>query len=165
MLLADTFAKAVEIGFGDVSSLGTTNAILVMVSYTFQIYFDFSGYCDMAVGIGKFFNIEIPMNFNSPYRARTITEFWDRWHMTLTRFFTTYIYIPLGGNRKGRWRTYGNVLVVFLVSGLWHGANWTFLLWGLFHGMASVITRMGKKQIENWHPAFSWLCTFLFINI
>ena len=165
VLLADTFAKAVEVGFSDVSALGTANAIIVMLSYTFQIYFDFSGYCDMATGIGKFFNIDIPMNFNSPYRAVTITEFWNRWHMTLTRFFTTYIYIPLGGNRKGAWRTYFNVMVVFLVSGLWHGANWTFILWGLLHGIASVVTRMFKKQIERWHPAFSWLCTFLFINI
>lgn len=165
VLLADTFAKAVEVGFADVSALGTTNAIIVMLSYTFQIYFDFSGYCDMATGIGKLFNIEIPMNFNSPYRAKTITEFWNRWHMTLTRFFTTYIYIPLGGNRKGAWRTYLNVMVVFLVSGLWHGANWTFILWGLLHGMASLGTRMFKKKIENWHPAFSWMCTFAFINI
>ena len=119
----------------------------------------------MATGIGKFFNIDIPMNFNSPYRASTITEFWSRWHMTLTRFFTTYVYIPLGGNRKGKLRTYINVMIVFLVSGIWHGANWTFILWGVMHGAASVVTRIFKKQIENWHPAFSWLCTFSFINV
>lgn len=92
VLLADTFAKAVDIGYANVGSLGTANALIVMLCYTFQIYFDFSGYCDMATGIGKFFNVDIPMNFNSPYRAETITEFWSRWHITLTRFFTTYIY-------------------------------------------------------------------------
>lgn len=85
--------------------------------------------------------------------------------MTLTRFFTTYVYIPLGGNRKGKLRTYINVMIVFLVSGIWHGANWTFILWGVMHGAASVVTRIFKKQIENWHPAFSWLCTFSFINV
>lgn len=165
VLVADTFAAAVEAGFSQVDSLGTINAIVVMLSYTFQIYFDFSGYCDMATGIGKFFNIDIPMNFNSPYRALTITEFWDRWHMTLTRFFTRYVYIPLGGNRRGTVRTYVNVMIVFLISGLWHGANWTFLLWGALHGAASVVTRVFKKRISRWHPAFSWLCTFAFVNI
>ena len=165
VLLADTFAKAVDVGFSNIEYLGTVNALIVMFCYTFQIYFDFSGYCDMATGIGKFFNIDIPMNFNSPYRASTITEFWSRWHMTLTRFFTTYFYIPLGGNRKGKLRTYINVMIVFLVSGIWHGANWTFILWGVMHGAASVVTRIFKKQIENWHPAFSWLCTFSFINV
>ena len=106
-----------------------------------------------------------PGSFISPYRAKTIMEFWNRWHMTLTRFFTTYVYIPLGGNRKGPLRTYVNVMIVFLISGIWHGANWTFILWGMMHGIASVITRIFKKQIENWHPAFSWLCTFFFINV
>ena len=165
VLLADTFAKAVDAGFSTIESLGTVNALIVMFCYTFQIYFDFSGYCDMATGIGKFFNIDIPINFNSPYRAKTIMEFWNRWHMTLTRFFTTYVYIPLGGNRKGRLRTYVNVMIVFLISGIWHGANWTFILWGIMHGIASVLTRIFKNQIENWHPAFSWLCTFFFINV
>ena len=165
VLLADTFAKAVDAGYSNVGSLGTANALIVMLCYTFQIYFDFSGYCDMATGIGKFFNIDIPMNFNSPYRAKTITEFWSRWHMTLTRFFTAYIYIPLGGNRKGLCRTCCNVMVVFLVSGIWHGANWTFILWGILHGAASVITRIFREKIEGWHPAFSWLCTFSFVNV
>lgn len=130
VLVADTFAKAADYGFSHIEGLGTVNALIVMLSYTFQIYFDFSGYCDMATGIGKFFNIDLPMNFNSPYKAITITDFWKRWHMTMTRFFTTYVYIPLGGSRKGKIRTYINVMIVFLVSGLWHGANWTFILWG-----------------------------------
>lgn len=165
VLLADTFAKAVDAGYSNVGALGTANALIVMLCYTFQIYFDFSGYCDMATGIGKLFNIDIPMNFNSPYQAKTITEFWSRWHMTLTRFFTTYIYIPLGGNRKGLCRTCCNVMVVFLVSGIWHGANWTFILWGIMHGAASVVTRIFREKIKDWHPAFSWLCTFSFVNV
>lgn len=165
VLIADTFAKVADYGFNNVYNLGAINAIIVMLSYTFQIYFDFSGYCDMAVGIGKFFNIDIPINFNSPYKAKTITEFWNRWHITMTRFFTTYVYIPLGGNRKGKYRTYINVLIVFLVSGLWHGANWTFILWGVMHGVANVLTRIYKKRIESWNEVFSWLCTFIFINI
>ena len=130
VLLADTFGKAVNWGFGNIDSLDSINAFLVMLSYTFQIYFDFSGYCDMAVGIGKMMNIDFPVNFNSPYKALTITDFWDRWHITLTRFFTKYVYIPLGGNRKGKCRTYLNMMAVFLLSGIWHGANWTFILWG-----------------------------------
>lgn len=165
VLVADTFAKVADYGFSNVEGLGTINALIVMLSYTFQIYFDFSGYCDMATGIGKFFNIDLPMNFNSPYKAVTITDFWKRWHMTMTRFFTTYVYIPLGGSRKGKIRTYINVMIVFLVSGLWHGANWTFILWGGAHGIANVITRMFKEKIDKWHVVFSWFCTFSFVNV
>lgn len=101
VLIADTFGNAANWGFANVDILNTTNAFLTMLSYTIQIYFDFSGYCDMAIGIGKMMNIDLPLNFNSPYKAFTITEFWSRWHITLTRFFTKYIYIPLGGNRGG----------------------------------------------------------------
>ena len=115
-----------------------------MICYSLQIYFDFSGYCDMASGVGYFFNIELPVNFNSPYKAQSIIDFWSRWHMTLTRFFTKYVYIPLGGNRKGAARTYLNVMFVFLVSGFWHGANWSFLLWGAMHGALNII--------ERWKP-------------
>ena len=144
VLLADTFGRAVSWGFGDIGSLNSIDAFLVMLSYTFQIYFDFSGYCDMAVGIGKMMNIDLPVNFNSPYKALTITEFWDRWHITLTRFFTKYVYIPLGGSRKGKYRTYLNVMIVFLLSGIWHGANWTFILWGGLHGLYQVIGALLK---------------------
>lgn len=165
VLIADTFGAAVEWGYANVEGLNSTNAILLMLFYTIQIYFDFSGYCDMATGIGKMFNIDITENFNSPYRALTIMDFWKRWHITLTRFFTKYVYIPLGGSRKGKFRTCVNTLIVFVVSGLWHGANWTFLFWGLLHGIASVINRLFKPKIESWHPAFNWLCTFLFVNV
>ena len=119
----------------------------------------------MALGIAKMMNLDLPLNFNSPYKALTITEFWDRWHMTLTRFFTKYIYIPLGGSRKGKIRTYINTLLVFLVSGLWHGANWTFVLWGGLHGGFSVFTKHYKMLFERMYPALKWLITFTFINV
>ena len=165
VLLADTFGNAVNWGYNHLTILDTTNSIIVVLAYTFQIYFDFSGYCDMAIGIGKMLNIDLPINFNSPYKALTITEFWSRWHMTLTRFFTKYIYIPLGGNRKGTNRTYINILIVFLLSGFWHGANWTFVFWGACHGIFSVITRKFKNFFEKMHPVLSWTITFIFINI
>lgn len=165
VLLADTFGDVVTYGFTTIDRLGTPGALLVMLSYTIQIYFDFSGYCDMAIGIGKMMNIDLPLNFNSPYKALTITEFWDRWHMTLTRFFTRYVYIPLGGSRKGTVRTYINVLIVFLASGFWHGASWNFVFWGLCHGIFMVITRVFKSFFDKLHPAFNWLLTFAFINV
>ena len=110
-------------------------------------------------------SIDLPANFNSPYKALTITEFWQRWHMTLTRFLTKYIYIPLGGNRRGTLRTYGNILMVFLVSGLWHGDSWTFVLWGLLHGLFSVLTRLGKPVFDRLPKVLNWLLTFCFVNI
>ena len=145
ILLADTFGLAVNWGYQNYTLLSSMETLLVILFYTFQIYFDFSGYCDMARGIGKMFNIELPVNFLSPYKSANISEFWDRWHMTLTRFFTKYVYIPLGGNRKGTLRTYINVLIVFFISGLWHGAGWTFVLWGCLHGILNVLTRIWKK--------------------
>lgn len=134
VLIADTFGNAANWGFANISELDSVNAVLVMLSYTIQIYFDFSGYSDMAIGIAKMMNIDLPINFNSPYKSLTITEFWDRWHITLTRFFTKYIYIPLGGSRKGKIRAYINTIIIFLISGLWHGANWTFIVWGGYTG-------------------------------
>jgi len=134
VLLADILAKAVNYGFGAVADLDSLSAVLVALAFTFELYFDFSGYCDMAVGIGKMFRMEIPDNFNAPYQSASVKEFWRRWHMTLGRFFTTYVYIPLGGSRKGKGRTVVNTMIVFLLSGLWHGANWTFVFWGFLHG-------------------------------
>lgn len=165
VLLADTFGIAANWGFGNIPSLDAISAVVTMLAYTIQIYFDFSGYCDMAIGIGKMMNIDLPLNFNSPYKALTISDFWDRWHMTLTRFFTRYIYIPLGGSRKGTVRTYINIMIVFLVSGLWHGSNWTFILWGALHGLFSVVTRRFKTFFSNLHPALNWLITFGFVNV
>lgn len=165
VLLADTFGKLVDWGYADVGALDTTSALLVMLAYTLQIYFDFSGYCDTATGICCMLNIDLPMNFNSPYQALTVYDFWKRWHITLTRFFRTYIYFPLGGSRKGALRTYLNVFLIFFISGIWHGANWTFILWGALHGFAMVLNRLLKKRIDQLHPALSWLATFAFINV
>lgn len=144
VLLADTFGQAVNWGFQNYMLLDSLNTFAAMLFFTFQLYFDFSGYCDMARGLGYLFNIDIPVNFLSPYKAGNISEFWDRWHITLTRFFTRYVYIPLGGSRKGKLRTYVNILLVFLVSGFWHGAGWNYIAWGLLHGVFSVLTRI-------WH--------------
>ena len=148
VLLADTLAKAVNYGFGEIGSLDSLSAAFVALAFTFELYFDFSGYCDMAVGIGKMFRIEIPDNFNSPYKSASVKEFWRRWHMTLGRFFTTYVYIPLGGNRKGKLRTAVNTMAVFLLSGLWHGANWTFVFWGFLHGLGVSVNNLfqGRKK-------------------
>lgn len=165
VLVADNFGKVVDYGFTHISSLNSFETILSILGYTFQIYFDFSGYCDMAVGIGLMFNIELPQNFNSPYRALSISDFWKRWHITLTSFLTKYIYIPLGGSRRGKARTYLNILIVFLVSGLWHGAGYTFILWGLMHGIAMVLERITRIRYEKLPKVIRWVLTFAFINI
>ncbi|MBP3476340.1 MAG: MBOAT family protein [Lachnospiraceae bacterium] len=146
VLIADTFGGGVDYGYANLAQLGRIDAILVICFYTLQLYFDFSGYCDMARGIGKMLGIEIPVNFNSPYKATNIIDFWKRWHITLNRFFMKYVYIPLGGNRKGAARTYLNLLIVFLLSGLWHGAGWNYIVWGALHGVLYVITRFWQKR-------------------
>ena len=160
-MIADTFSKIVTIGYQSVGELNSSTIILVMISYSLQIYFDFSGYCDMAYGIGYMFNIELPINFNSPYKAVSIVDFWDRWHMTLTRFFTRYIYIPLGGSRKGKLRTYLNVMTVFFVSGVWHGANWTFILWGVLNGIANIIDKLLDRWTSQIPKAIRVIFTFI----
>ena len=162
VLIADTLAKLVNIGYDNIPELSVISTVIVMVSYSLQIYFDFSGYTDMAYGLGYMFNVELPWNFNSPYKADSISAFWDRWHMTLTRFFTKYLYIPLGGSRRGVVRTYVNIMIVFLVSGLWHGANWTFILWGAMHGIAKVIDRLFSKVIQKVPRVLRIVTTFLF---
>ncbi|WP_026508552.1 MBOAT family O-acyltransferase [Butyrivibrio sp. MC2013] len=166
VILADTFARCVTWAFdGNVDTLTSPEIFIIMLSYTFQIYFDFSAYSDMACGIGRIFNIAIPMNFNSPYKSYSIPEFWGRWHMTLGRFLKEYIYIPLGGSRKGQARTYRNIMLIFLVSGIWHGANWTFILWGILHGVANCLTRVFRKQYDRMHMAFQWFITFAYVSI
>ncbi len=167
VIVADTFGRAVAWGFDPqaIPELSTMSAALVMLSYTLQIYFDFSGYCDMAMGIASMFNIRLPQNFNSPYQSCSILEFWKRWHMSLTRFFREYVYFSLGGSRKGEVRTCVNIMIIYLLSGIWHGANWTFLLWGGVHGIACVANRLGKKNWEKIHPACQWMLTFLFVNV
>ena len=141
-VIADTLSGSVSWGYSHLGSgLTSMDAILTMLAYTFQIYFDFSGYCDMATGLGYMFNIHIPMNYNSPYKALSVVEFWKRWHLTLTRFLRTYVYFPLGGSRRGTVRTYINIIIVFLVSGLWHGANWNFICWGLYYFVLLLIEK------------------------
>lgn len=165
ILIADSFARICDAGYENLQQLSSISAVLTILAFTLEIYFDFSGYCDMALGLGRFFNIIIPVNFDSPYKAITISDFWKRWHMTLTRFLTTYLYIPLGGNRKGKWRTYVNIMIVFTVSGLWHGAAWTYVLWGMMHGVAMVLYRMGKNALDKLPKSILWVCTFVFVNI
>ncbi len=165
VIIADKFGQVVKWGWADLASRTSLDMMLVMLFYTFQLYFDFSGYCDMAIGIAKMFNIELPINFNSPYKAVSINDFWKRWHMTLTRFLTNYIYIPLGGSRGGRLKTYVNILAVFLISGIWHGANWTFILWGVLHGLLQVINRIFKKTWDRVPKWIAWFVTFAIVNL
>lgn len=165
VLIADTLSLIVNAGFADVNSLDSTNALLTMFAYTFQIYFDFSGYCDMARGIGYMFHIDLPNNFDSPYKSISVTDFWKRWHMTLTRFLTKYVYIPLGGNREGKIKEYCNVLLVFTISGLWHGANWTFILWGIMHGIIMVFERVADSLLIKIPKVFRFMFTFLFLSM
>ena len=168
VLIADTFGVAVDAGYGMIEQLGSIDAVLVMLFYTLQLYFDFSGYCDMAIGIGKMMGIEIALNFNSPYKACNIIDFWKRWHITLSRFFTKNIYIPLGGNRRGNTRMYANLFLVFFFSGLWHGAGWNYILWGVMHGVLYCVTRWWQKRataesVTRGKP-IKVLLTFLYVN-
>ena len=141
VIIADTFSAAVDYGYDNILALGSLEAVLTALFYGFQIYFDFSGYCDMASAICMMIGFELPVNFNSPYKAENIVDFWKRWHITLSKFFTGYLYIPLGGNRKGKTRTYVNYMIVFLLSGIWHGTGITFIIWGAMHGVLYVVTK------------------------
>ena len=165
VFFADAFAAAASWGLEHSGALGSAELFLTMLSYTFEIYFDFSGYSDMATGIAMMLNIDLPINFESPYKALSIRYFWKRWHISLTSFLTKYVYIPLGGSRKGAVRTYINTMIVFLVSGIWHGANWTFILWGLLHGALSVLERIFEKTYSKLSETVRWLMTFLTVNI
>lgn len=164
VIIADTLAKVVAIGYGAIDQLNSTTAIIVMLSYTFQIYFDFSGYSEMASGVSYMLNIELPMNFDCPYKSTSIKEFWSKWHMSVTKFLTKYIYFPIGGNRKGTFRTYVNILIVFVISGLWHGSGLTFIMWGLGHGILNCANRFIKKW-DKLNETFKWIITFGFVNL
>ena len=165
VIIADTFAVWATQGFDVAEKLNMLEAWVTSLSYTFQLYFDFSGYTDMAIGIALLFNIKIPMNFFSPYKATSIQDFWRRWHITLSRFLKDYIYIPLGGNRKGEVRTYTNLFTTFVLGGIWHGAGWTFVFWGILHGLALVAHRLWRKLGFKMHSLLAWFITFNFINI
>ena len=175
MLLADTFALVANYGFAQTFSLDSISTVAVILAYTFELYFDFSGYSDMAIGLGRMFNIELPVNFDAPYRACSIKEFWQRWHITLSRFFITYVYIPLGGSKKGKTRMLLNTFIVFLLSGLWHGAAWTYVAWGAMQGLLVVWDNLGiigingreEKRPARYHiPAWlGWIFTFTLFNL
>lgn len=165
VVLADTFALVANAGFANTAMLNFIEAWATSLSYTFQLYFDFSGYCDMAIGLALMFNIKLPINFNSPYKSLNIQEFWRRWHITLGRFLTKYLYFPLGGSRVSNKRTYLNLMIVFLISGLWHGAGWTFVFWGFLHGVAIVIHRIWSNLGFKMHKLAAIFITFNFVNI
>jgi D-alanyl-lipoteichoic acid acyltransferase DltB (MBOAT superfamily) len=165
VVIADTFAIWASYGYNHTISISLMSAWITSLSYTFQLYFDFSGYTDMALAVALLFNIKLPINFNSPYKALSIQDFWRRWHMTLSRFLRDYIYIPLGGNRHGELRTYTNLFSVFLVGGLWHGASWMFVVWGALHGFAIVLHRAWQQSGRKMNTILAWFITFNFINI
>ena len=165
VLLADRLALIVNAGYRNIKALNSISAIIVILSYSLQIYFDFSGYSDMAVGVAKLFNIDLVWNFNSPYKSKTIDEFWDRWHISLTRFLTKYVYYPLGGSRRGRLRTLLNIMIVFLISGIWHGASITFIIWGCLHGLAKIVTKAFKLNQWIRNAVVQRMLTFIYVSL
>ncbi|QDK77125.1 MBOAT family protein [Spirosoma sp. KCTC 42546] len=167
IILANTFAGVADTIFkAPTDSYSTATAWLGIVAYSLQIYFDFSGYSDMAIGLGKMVGFDFKENFNYPYIARSIQDFWRRWHISLSSWFRDYLYIPLGGNRGSKARTYRNLLIVFFVTGLWHGASWTFIIWGLYHGAWVMVERAGLgKWLERVWAPIAHLYTILVVLI
>ena len=163
VMIADTLAVWADHGFAGPENLTLFAGWAASLSYTFQLYFDFSGYMDMAIGSALILNIKLPANFNSPYKALNIQDFWRRWHITLSRFLRDYIYIPLGGNRRGTGRAYLNVFLTFLVGGIWHGAGWTFFFWGVLHGLGALVHRAWSGFGFHLPKFFAWLLTFVFV--
>jgi len=164
MIFANTFGYIADgIFMHNPADLTTGAAWLGIIAYSLQIYFDFSAYSDMAIGLGKMFGFDILENFNYPYISRSIKEFWRRWHISLSTWFRDYLYIPLGGNRKGKSRTYINLFIVFFITGMWHGSSWNFIIWGLFHGLFLVIERLGFDKIleKTWRPVQHFYALFL----
>lgn len=151
IVIADGLAPCVNSVF-DLSATGVSPSFVEAwfgaIGYTLQLYFDFSGYSDMAVGLARIFNVHFPVNFDSPYKSKSIIDFWRRWHMTLSSFLKNYLYVPMGGNRKGALSRYKNIIVTMLIGGLWHGANWTFVLWGVLHGIYLVINHAWRDRLK-----------------
>ena len=168
VFIADSLAAYANLAFAPdhVAMLSTPEAWRGVLAYTLQIYFDFSAYCDMAIGISRMLNITLPANFESPYKALSISDFWRRWHMTLSRFLRDYLYIPLGGNQHGRSRRYINLLTTMVLGGLWHGAGWTFLIWGLLHGLFLCVNHTWIAVVRSIGTGYklpvlvSWALTF-----
>ncbi len=165
VIIADVFKLWADAGFAATAVPGFFDAWGAVLCYTFQLYFDFSGYSDMAIGAALLFNIRLPVNFNSPYKALDIQDFWRRWHITLSRWLRDYLYIPLGGNRKGASRTMVNLFITFLLAGLWHGAGWTFVTWGALHGAALAGHRIWQARGWRMPAAAGWFLTFLFVTV
>jgi D-alanyl-lipoteichoic acid acyltransferase DltB (MBOAT superfamily) len=165
VIVADTFAVLANGGYANTAELSFLDSWITSLSYAFQLYFDFSGYSDMAIGIGLLFNITLAINFNSPYKAINIQDFWRRWHITLSSFLRDYLYIPLGGSRVKEAMILRNLMITFVIGGIWHGAGWTFIFWGFLHGLGQIIFRLWSKSkitIPNW---LGWFITFNYVNI
>lgn len=166
VVIADRLSEVVDAVYQAPGAYNTVSLIFAVLSYTIQIYCDFSGYSDMAIGISNILGIKLPANFNLPYISKNPSEFWRRWHITLSTWFRDYVYIPLGGSRVSNVRIYCNLLIVMLVSGLWHGAGWNFILWGAVHGVAQCIYRFGKqKNCIKIPTAISIVLNFIYINL
>ena len=167
VLIANVMAEQADLIFNsDYSTLNWGNAWIGALAYTMQIYFDFSGYSDMAIGLGRMMGFRFPENFDSPYVSRSISEFWRRWHITLGTFMKEYLYIPLGGNRAGIFRVYFNLILVFLLSGLWHGASWNFIIWGGYHGLFLILDRIFLlKLLNKLGLVFSVASTFFIVVV
>jgi alginate O-acetyltransferase complex protein AlgI len=165
VLIADSIAALIDPALAGYRSLSTGDVWLCMLGYTYQLYFDFCGYSDMAVGLGYLFGLQIPRNFNSPYQAVNIQDFWHRWHISLFSCLKDYVYIPLGGNRVASWLVIRNLLITMLIGGLWHGANWTFLLWGLYHGLLLVAFRLGRDSWSRLPDLIQRGTTFLLVVV
>ncbi len=165
VIVADTFAALVDPALAQYGTLSTAGAWAAALGYTFQLYFDFSGYSDMAVGLGYLFGLRIPQNFNSPYKALDPSDFWRRWHISLSTCLRDYLYIPLGGNRHGEWRTYRNLMLTMLLGGLWHGASWTFVFWGAYHGALLALYRLFAPQWDALPARLRQSAMFLLVVI
>lgn len=169
VFIADTLALTATPVF-DYAAIGGSptfaEAWIGVLAYTFQIYFDFSAYSEMAIGLARLFGLRLPQNFASPYKARSITEFWHRWHITLSRFLRDYLYIPLGGNRKGYIKQKTNVFITMFLGGIWHGAGWTFMIWGALHGLFLIINHaLSDIKTPKLPTLISWPLTFFLIVI
>lgn len=165
VLVADSLSPYAAQVFNHASTLSFAEAWLGALTYTFQLYYDFSGYSEMAVGLGLLLNLRIPLNFNSPYKARSIINFWQRWHMSLSYFLKHYLYFSLGGNRVGAYRHYFNLFITMLLGGIWHGAGWTYVIWGALHGTYLIINHLWRKTGIHIHAGFCWFLTFLAVVI
>lgn len=161
--LADTLGRASDTGFAAAGALDFFGGWMTALSYSLQLYFDFSGYSDIAIGLALLFGIRFPVNFDSPFRATDLRDFWRRWHMTLSRFLRDYVYVPLGGNRQGEPIAYRNLFLTFLIGGIWHGAGWPFVIWGALHGVGTGLHRAWSVSGCRMPEPLGWMCTFLFV--